>query len=310
MTVAWPPARQTDVVTVTSSTASSVTSGVGASTDNAVVRWDGTTGLVIQNSGVILDDSNNASGLTSIINPLYIGGQGTTSTITFKTTTNTGASGANMLFLVGTNGGTEAMRITNSGLVGIGQTSPTSPLHVVNTSVSAVTTQVTLQNADTNVNAGCRLLFNISTTPGTNQAAIVGTRQTGGAGTLGLFSSADGSALTEGLRLQTDARVTRLRGVIEPVRTVTAAGAVTMAASTDYIVVVNKTVGAATTVNLPASPSTGQYFIIKDGKGDAATNNITVTPAAGNIDGSSSYVMNVNFQSASFVYGGSVWSVV
>lgn len=38
----------------------------GTSTDNAVVRWDGTTGNVIQNSGVILDDSNNITGVASI----------------------------------------------------------------------------------------------------------------------------------------------------------------------------------------------------------------------------------------------------
>lgn len=33
------------------------------STDNAVVRWDGTTGRLIQDSGIIADDSNNVSGV-------------------------------------------------------------------------------------------------------------------------------------------------------------------------------------------------------------------------------------------------------
>ena len=36
------------------------------STDNAVARFSGTTGFEIQNSGVIIDDSNNMTGLTSI----------------------------------------------------------------------------------------------------------------------------------------------------------------------------------------------------------------------------------------------------
>lgn len=40
--------------------------GPGSSTDNAVVRFDGTTGKVIQNSGVILDDLNNLSGVNNI----------------------------------------------------------------------------------------------------------------------------------------------------------------------------------------------------------------------------------------------------
>lgn len=38
----------------------------GVSTDNAVVRWDGTTGKIIQNSGVILSDGNSFSGVADI----------------------------------------------------------------------------------------------------------------------------------------------------------------------------------------------------------------------------------------------------
>lgn len=40
--------------------------GPGSSTDNAMVRFDGTTGEVVQNSGVIVDDSNNISGVASL----------------------------------------------------------------------------------------------------------------------------------------------------------------------------------------------------------------------------------------------------
>jgi len=38
-------------------------SGTGASTDNAIVRWDGTTGTMIQDSSILVDDSNNMTGL-------------------------------------------------------------------------------------------------------------------------------------------------------------------------------------------------------------------------------------------------------
>ncbi len=38
----------------------------GTSTDNAVPRYDGTTGELIQNSGVIIDDSNNVTGIVNI----------------------------------------------------------------------------------------------------------------------------------------------------------------------------------------------------------------------------------------------------
>jgi hypothetical protein len=40
--------------------------GPGSATNNAVVRFDETTGKLVQNSGVIVDDSDNLSGLTSI----------------------------------------------------------------------------------------------------------------------------------------------------------------------------------------------------------------------------------------------------
>lgn len=93
-------------------------------------------------------------------------------------------------------------------------------------------------------------------------------------------------------------------------RVVTGAGAVTVSATTDYIVVVNKSSGAATTVNLPSSPTAGLTFVIKDGKGDAATNNITLTPAAGTIDGQATIVMATNYESQTLVYNGTEWNLI
>lgn len=40
--------------------------GPGASTDNAIVRWDGGSGTVIQNSGVLLTDTNNITGVVNL----------------------------------------------------------------------------------------------------------------------------------------------------------------------------------------------------------------------------------------------------
>ena len=94
-----------------------------------------------------------------------------------------------------------------------------------------------------------------------------------------------------------------------PVRVVTGSGTVIVSNTTDYLVAINKVTGAATTVDLPSSPATGDVYVIKDDKGDAATNNITVTPASGNIDGASTFVMNVNHQSAAFTYDGTQWEV-
>lgn len=90
-------------------------------------------------------------------------------------------------------------------------------------------------------------------------------------------------------------------------RVVTGAGNIALS-STDYVVVVNKTVGAATPVNCPVN-TLGEAFIVKDGKGDAATNNITITPASGNIDGSPTYVISTNYGSVSFFGDGTNWLI-
>lgn len=52
---------------------------------------------------------------TSLTTPLVIGGTGTTSTLTYKTTTGVGATGADHIFLVGNNGATTAVKMLNSG---------------------------------------------------------------------------------------------------------------------------------------------------------------------------------------------------
>lgn len=90
-------------------------------------------------------------------------------------------------------------------------------------------------------------------------------------------------------------------------RIVSAAGDVTLT-NTDYTVVVNKPIGAATVVNLP--PNTfGEAFIVKDGKGDGATHNLTLTPATGTIDGNPTYVINSNYGSVGFFGDGANWLI-
>ena len=58
-----------------------------------------------------------------------IGGTGVTDTLTLRSTSGVGAVGADIVFQVGNNGGTEAVRILNSGSVGIGA-SPGEVFHV------------------------------------------------------------------------------------------------------------------------------------------------------------------------------------
>jgi hypothetical protein len=98
-------------------------------------------------------------------------------------------------------------------------------------------------------------------------------------------------------------------GSVHNVRVITATGAITIATTDDYVVI-NKTTGAASAVALYATPTTGSMFCIKDGKGDANANPITITPAAGNIDGAATFVMNQNYQANCFIYNATQWNVL
>jgi len=93
-------------------------------------------------------------------------------------------------------------------------------------------------------------------------------------------------------------------------RVVTAAGTVTVSDVDDCVVEIKKTSGAATLVSLPAGVA-GRIFMIVDGKGDAASNNITISPnPPETIMGASNYVMNVNKSAVIIGYDGSDWKII
>jgi hypothetical protein len=77
--------------------------------------------------------------------------------------------------------------------------------------------------------------------------------------------------------------------------------------STDTVVVVKLATPGPAVVNLPASPSTGQHFYIKDGSGNAETNNITITPASGTIDGAGTFIIDTNYADQHVHYNGTEW---
>jgi hypothetical protein len=79
---------------------------------------------------------------------------------------------------------------------------------------------------------------------------------------------------------------------------------------TDYYLTCDVSSGVLT-VDLPDAPPTGTVYIVKDSGGDAMTNNITVTTTGGvvNIDGATTYVMNTDYQSNSFLFNGTSWEI-
>jgi len=72
-----------------------------------------------------------ASHSTSLKSPLIIGGSGTTQSLTYKTTTGVGTTGADHIFTSGNNGATEIARFTNAGAFLVGKTAPTTADEIV-----------------------------------------------------------------------------------------------------------------------------------------------------------------------------------
>jgi hypothetical protein len=69
--------------------------------------------------------------------------------------------------------------------------------------------------------------------------------------------------------------------------------------------------GGAITIQLPNAPTTGEYWIIKDRLGLANTNNITVRTVSGavNLDGATTYIINLAFGAAQFIFNGTSYEV-
>lgn len=143
-------------------TFNSKTTGAASSTDNAIARFDGTTGKVLQNSAAFVDDSGNlglgTASPTSIIHTIasgakttaysgnYFSNTATSGTSSIRkcgveiqsTGTWNGASATNVGIYVSavTGGTTNYDAIFNGGgNVGIGTTTPMSKLHLAGVSV-------------------------------------------------------------------------------------------------------------------------------------------------------------------------------
>lgn len=80
--------------------------------------------------------------------------------------------------------------------------------------------------------------------------------------------------------------------------------------NTDDIVSVQVPGPVAVAVNLPAG-TTGRIFTIKDGLGLASpATPITITPAAGTVDGAATATINAPYGSLTLVYTGAEWQLI
>lgn len=93
---------------------------------------------------------------------------------------------------------------------------------------------------------------------------------------------------------------------------VVSSGALDISSPTYGVVLWNSATTApkSESIYLCDSSSSGRQLIIKDQIGTAATYAVTLTPVAGTIDGSPTYIMNFNFQSVNLLCGGAGnWSI-
>jgi hypothetical protein len=85
---------------------------------------------------------------------------------------------------------------------------------------------------------------------------------------------------------------------------------VTVSDTTDCVVVTDLGTPGAVTVNLPAG-TTGRIFMVVDGKGDAATNNVTIDGnGAETINGAATYAITDNRGAVAIAWNGTGWNIV
>lgn len=87
----------------------------------------------------------------------------------------------------------------------------------------------------------------------------------------------------------------------------TVTGTYQVLASDDYLAIT--TIAAPFTITLPASPTTGDVYLIKDAVGGATANNVTISGNGANIDGASSITLTQNYAAVELTYTGSQWSI-
>lgn len=73
--------------------------------------------------------------------------------------------------------------------------------------------------------------------------------------------------------------------------------------------IIRKFTPQATTVFFPSDPAFNQRLRFKDGNGTAGTFNIVLNGNGNTIDGSATFVFNINYQFAEVTFNGIEWSV-
>lgn len=290
--------------------------GPSAGTDNAIVRFNGTTGKLTQDSRGIIDDNGiltasgvvitngSVSGIMLYGSGLFVNGHpaglGPSIYILTPTTDNTASTQIKLqsqsnpvgdtftVSKMGTIGGTQ-LSLQSSSLTGVNkilQTASTSTYLTTSTGV------LSWSNDASNVSAG--------------QTDLILSRHSSGILLVSNQSNNPASVICQsiwvsGLLNSYDGQRVKRVGVADINYSVL---------SSDYIVGY-RTLTASRTVTLPSSVNaSGQIYVIKDEAGAAASFNIVVSGQAGQlIDGANTALISSNYASLSLYSDNSKWFI-
>ena len=88
---------------------------------------------------------------------------------------------------------------------------------------------------------------------------------------------------------------------------ITSASTYNVLVTDDYIAIT--TLSAGFQINLPATPTLGDAYDIKDATGNAVTYNVIVSGNGKNIDGASTFVITQGYGAVTVTYTGTEWSI-
>lgn len=246
--------------------------GPASATDNAVARYDQTTGKLIQNSLVLIDDAGNLSvqGNTTVSGDLTVLGDSNLNTATINN-------------LNVTNNLNVGGDVVNSGTV---------------TNLGDVFTSGNVFNSGNTTLNNLTILGTISSLPLTGAVGdILYATGIDEFGNLGIGST--GEVLTVLAGVPVWAAASGGGGATGgPVQVTLESSATVTITDSDYLVATSGT----TTVNLPPTPADGQRHIIKDSLGVASTTPITIDGNGHPIDDAATASLVNNYQALKIIY--------
>jgi hypothetical protein len=285
----------------------SITSGgtVGIGINNATARFhvnNITTGVT-----ALFEDSSNPDSSPFIIDTNGLVGIGIlTPTEKLQVSGNTTISGT--LTISGITSGTSETRVLVSDSTGL----------IKYLDSSTIQGDVTRVQPGSNITTGSTAntpTINLVASPSVNNLTFSGTAIGGNVQVgVGTFTSLSATTISGGTIYSGG---TNLYDIFEPKNKspyetyILTAGTTFNFTGSVNTVSVNKTIGSNTQVNLPSSPITNNFYVVKDRKGDSKSNPITVSGGTYTIDGNTSYQIKANNKpSLTFLFDGQEYIVI